>query len=241
MKAYSVTDVGKSRQVNQDYVLCEENAVGSLPNLFLVADGMGGHRGGGFASRYCAETIVAAVRESSQAAIVAVLREAVRQANTQIRQRAAEDPDLDGMGTTVVIATLAGNTLYVANVGDSRLYVHSGGKLRQITEDHSLVEAMIRNGDLDRRVARFHPNKNIITRALGGQPDVNVDFFEVALAEGDTVLLCSDGLTNMIDDEEIEEILEKQGNDLEAAAGLLVQRANDYGGRDNIAVVVIKP
>lgn len=241
MKAYSVTDVGKNRQVNQDYVFCEEDAVGSLPNLFLVADGMGGHQGGGFASRYCVETIVSAVRGSSGPSVVAILREAIRTANSRIRRKAEENAELYGMGTTVVAATISGGTLYVANVGDSRLYVHSGGVLRQITEDHSLVEAMIRNGELERRAARFHPNKNIITRALGGQPEIEVDFFEVSLDPDDRILMCSDGLSNMIDDEEIEEILGRYEGDLETAARYLVQRANDYGGKDNIAVVVIKP
>ena len=132
MTAYSVTDTGRSREENQDYVLCEENAVGSLPNLFLVADGMGGHRGGDYASRYCVETIRQIVEESSLPSAVMVLQEAIKTANTRLREQAEKDPRLKGMGTTIVAATLFEKNLYVANVGDSRLYLYSEGRLRQI-------------------------------------------------------------------------------------------------------------
>lgn len=209
MKACSLTDIGKNRKVNQDYVLCEQNAVGSLPNLFLVADGMGGHNGGDFASRFCVETIREMAAESGKPSVVTVLKEAIEGANARLLQKASETPELAGMGTTVVAAVIRDNILYVANVGDSRLYIHSGDSLRQITEDHSLVEAMIRNGELDRREARFHPNKNIITRALGGQSVIETDFFEVELRPDERILMCSDGLSNMVFDDEIEDILKK--------------------------------
>ena len=241
MTAYFMTDIGKSREENQDYVLCEESAVGSLPNLFLVADGMGGHRGGDYASRFCVETIRQMVAESRLPSAVMILQEAIKTANTRLREEAAKDESLRGMGTTMVAATLLGKSLYVANVGDSRLYVYSEGKLRQITEDHSLVEAMVRNGELGRVEAKFHPNKNIITRALGGHPEVTADFFEVAVGEDDRILMCTDGLSNMVDDREMEELLGDYRDDLEQAARKLVQRANDNGGRDNITVIMIKP
>ncbi len=241
MRAYFVTDTGKSREENQDYVLCEESAVGSLPNLFLVADGMGGHRSGDYASRFCVETIRQIVEESHLPSAVMVLQEAIKIANTRLREQAEKDVRRKGMGTTMVAATLLGKSLYVANVGDSRLYLYSEGRLRQITEDHSLVEAMVRNGELGRVEAKYHPNKNIITRALGGHPEVIADFFEVTVGEDDRILMCTDGLSNMVEDEEMEELLRDYQDDPELAARELVQRANDNGGRDNITVIMIKP
>ena len=241
MQAYSVTDIGKNRTENQDYALAVTLSVGRLANLFLVADGMGGHKAGGFASKFSVETIHQLIAESGQEAAAAILREVIEETNTRLREQADSDESLSGMGTTIVAATVEDGNLCVANVGDSRLYVLKDGTLKQITEDHSLVEEMVRNGDLDREEARFHPNKNIITRALGGLPEVEVDFFEVPLSGGEIVLMCSDGLSNMVDDEEMGEITLKYQDDLEMAAEQLVRRANDYGGRDNIAVVLVRP
>jgi protein phosphatase len=143
------------------------------------------------------------------------------------------------MGTTIVCATIIGNKMFVANVGDSRLYVVSD-KIRQITRDHSLVEEMIRMGEVNRQDARKHPDKNIITRAVGAAETVDVDFFEVDLAREDEVLLCTDGLTNMVDDMSIYRIL-KETPDLEEQAKTLIHTANENGGRDNITAVVIRP
>lgn len=241
MVTYSVTDIGRNRTINQDYVLCEENAVGNLPNLFLVADGMGGHNGGDFASHFCVEMVRQMVEDSTETAVVPLLKEAIRTTNIRLREKAEERPELAGMGTTIVAATIIGDVLHVANVGDSRLYIHKGDKLRQITEDHSLVEAMVRNGELNREEARIHPNKNIITRAMGGHPEVEVDFFEVMLEKEEKILMCSDGLSNMVEDEEMEQVLTRYQDDLEGAAGELVRLANDYGGRDNISVIIIRP
>jgi protein phosphatase len=128
--------------------------------------------------------------------------------------------------------------MYVANIGDSRLYV-IGKEMKQITEDHSLVEAMVKTGELNRNEARVHPNKNIITRAVGANETLEPDFFEVNLEDGDTVLMCSDGLTNMLEDEEIERII-RENDDPDAAAGTLVKCANENGGKDNIAIIIIK-
>jgi len=152
---------------------------------------------------------------------------------------AAEDENLEGMGTTVVAATCMGKYLRVANVGDSRLYV-IGEKITQITRDHSLVEEMVRMGGIDREAARNHPDKNIITRAVGATNKVEIDFFNVELSEKDIVLMCSDGLTNMLEDEEIRMILNGQ-RDIVEKAEELVKAANLNGGKDNIAVVLIEP
>ena len=239
IKTFSITDIGKKRKMNQDYVYTSEMPVGPLPNLFLVADGMGGHKAGDYASKCAIETIVKTVENSACNEPVPVLEKAIRYANDVIRERAASDEALYGMGTTVVAATIDGDTLCVANVGDSRLYIVGGREIRQITRDHSLVEEMVRMGGLKREQARSHPDKNIITRAVGAEDDIEMDFFQVQLHRGDIVLMCSDGLTNMIEDEEIRMILHGQ-RDLVEKAESLVAAANNNGGKDNIAVVLIE-
>ncbi len=240
IKTFSITDIGKKRKMNQDYVYTSEMPVGPLPNLFLVADGMGGHKAGDYASKCAIETIVETVESSLDTETVSVLEKAIRRANDVVRQKAESDEAMNGMGTTVVAATLDGDTLCVANVGDSRLYIVGNREIRQITRDHSLVEEMVRMGGLKREQAKNHPEKNIITRAIGAEDEVDIDFFSVVLKPGDIVLMCTDGLTNMIEDEEIRMILHGQ-RDLVEKAESLVNAANNNGGKDNIAVVLIEP
>ena len=165
------------------------------------------------------------------------MSKAIRIANDQVRRKAREDESLYGMGTTVVAATVLGKYLQVANVGDSRLYIINE-EVRQITRDHSLVEEMVRMGGLDREAARNHPDKNIITRAIGARDTIEIDFFHEELRSGDLVLMCSDGLTNMLEDEEIGRILKTPGT-IEERAERLINAANQNGGRDNIAVILI--
>lgn len=239
LKTVSITDIGQRRKLNQDYVFSTEEQLGNLPNVFIVADGMGGHNAGDYASKYTVETIVRQIADSKEHSVVKILTQAIDAANEHIRRKAREDAGLSGMGTTVVAATIQGTTLQVANVGDSRLYI-IGKQMRQITRDHSLVEEMVRMGELPREEARIHPDKNIITRAIGAQDAVETDFFEVELQEGDMILMCSDGLTNMLDDEEICAILNRQG-DIAQKAKELVEAANENGGKDNITVILIEP
>ncbi len=239
LKTFSITDIGKKRKLNQDYVYTSERPVGNLPNVFIVADGMGGHNAGDYASKYTVETIVHEIESSPEENPEKVLGRAIETANENILKLSRENPNLEGMGTTVVAATCVGSRLWVANVGDSRLYV-VGEKIRQITRDHSLVEEMIRMGGIDRAAARNHPDKNIITRAIGATDKVNIDFFMVELVPGEIVLMCSDGLTNMLEDEEIRMILNGQRDVVEKAEEL-VKAANNNGGKDNIAVVLIEP
>lgn len=239
LKACAITDIGRRRKLNQDSVFATEEQLGSLPNVFLVADGMGGHNAGDYASKCTVEIIVRQIADSKEQDIVTILTQAINAANRHIRQKSNEEADLSGMGTTVVAATVQGTTLQVANVGDSRLYV-IGEQIRQITRDHSLVEEMVRMGELPREEARVHPDKNIITRAVGAQDTVEIDFFEVELQEGDMILLCSDGLTNMLEDEEIQSILEER-RDITRTAERLVEAANENGGKDNITVILIEP
>ncbi len=239
IKAVSVTDVGKRRQLNQDIVFASEQALGRLPNVFIVADGMGGHNAGDYASRYTVEVIISEISLSDRLDCNDIIREAIETANKKIREAAKADDALSGMGTTVVVATFKDGILHVANVGDSRLYV-IGKDIRQITRDHSLVEEMVRMGGIDRASARNHPDKNIITRAIGAQESVEVDFFDVTLEHGDIVLMCSDGLTNMLEDQEILSILLRE-EEISKKADLLISAANQNGGRDNIAVILMEP
>lgn len=240
LQAFSVTDIGKRRKLNQDYVFVSACPVGKLSNLFIVADGMGGHNAGDYASKYTVETMEAEIRTSEQTDTVAILGNAIEKANSYIRSLADSDESLSGMGTTVVAATVWGSRLQVANVGDSRLYIIRQKQIRQITRDHSLVEEMVRMGGIDRQSARKHPDKNIITRAVGALESIEVDFFTEELQAGDRILLCSDGLTNMLEDEEICEIISRETT-LPEKGKQLVDAANENGGKDNIAVVLIDP
>lgn len=239
MKSYCLTDVGVKRSVNQDFVYASDQPVGNLSNLFIVADGMGGHNAGDLASRYTVETMVDYIEGARERRPIPLLEAAVEAANRTVMEKAISDKGLEGMGTTVVAATVQDDCLYVANVGDSRLYVLDTA-IHQITRDHSLVEEMVRAGQLNREEARNHPEKNIITRAVGVKNRVRIDFFDVGLYPGDKFLLCTDGLTNMVEDEDIYALVKKEPS-LEAAVRKLVAAANRNGGRDNISVVLVDP
>lgn len=239
MKSCAKTDVGRKRTINQDNVYRTDQPIGRLPNLYIVADGMGGHNAGDYASRTCVEILIESVKMSAALTPIGVLQEAIHKANEEIYQRSCEDPSLEGMGTTVVVATIFGSKMYVANIGDSRLYLLNSTIIHQVTEDHSLVEAMVRNGELKKEEARTHPNKNIITRALGTDRQVTADFFEVTLKENDIVLMCTDGLSNMLEDQEILHIVNHYSESLMATAAQLVKEANEHGGKDNIGIVLM--
>ena len=240
METYSLTDIGVTREMNQDYFFTSEEPVGNLPNLFIVADGMGGHNAGEFASRCTVETIVKTVSESEKEDAVSILEEAISSANSYLLEHARKNADMAGMGTTIVVATVKGAELSVANVGDSRLYI-AGKEIRQITKDHSLVQEMVRMGELDAEKAKSHPDKNIITRAIGAQEKVKIDFFEVELNPGEKVMMCTDGLTNMLEDTELFAILSEPGKNLAEKVEKMVNMANQNGGKDNITVVVFQP
>lgn len=240
MKTFSITDIGRQRDTNQDDVFTSEIPVGNLPNLFLVADGMGGHAAGDYASGLAVEKIKEYVGRAEEREPVAVLKMAIEEANRMLFEEANADPAKEGMGTTIVAAVIQGDCLYTANIGDSRLYVINQEGITQITRDHSLVEEMVRMGEMDKSEAKSHPDKNIITRAVGILPEISADFFETRLCEGDIILLCTDGLTNMVEDEQIRRIVLGK-RDLVEQAEKLVEAANENGGRDNITVVLIGP
>ena len=240
MKTFSMTDAGRRREINEDYMFASETAVGKLPNLFIVADGMGGHKAGEYASKTAVETIVACIRANDSGLTVAAMKKAIGEANQKVLKEAIIDIEKEGMGTTIVAATIKGEKLIVANVGDSRLYVVNEGGITQITADHSLVEELVRSGKLARSDARNHPDKNKITRAVGVFPKVDVDFFETKVAPGDTVLLCTDGLSNMVEDDEIKRIILSQ-RDIVEKTETLIKTANKNGGTDNITALLIEP
>lgn len=239
MKTFSMTDIGRRREMNQDYVFATDEAIGSLPNLLVVADGMGGHRAGDFASKYTVEVLEEEVRNSKEAHPETIIGNAIQTANEKLMEEAEKDSRLEGMGTTLVAATIMDHTLYFANVGDSRLYLINKD-IRQLSRDHSMVEEMVRLGGLTEEEAKHHPDKNIITRAIGVKRRVEPDFFEYRLKDGDIILMCSDGLTNMVDDDEIFQIV-KSARDIVEAVENLIQRANENGGADNIGVILAEP
>ena len=240
MRCFAKTDIGRKRELNEDYIYQTVENIGSLDNLFIVADGMGGHKAGDFASKNTVETLV---REISFAhedkEITAIIKAAIDKANAYIFKCSEENFEMRGMGSTLVVCTVQDKTAIIANVGDSRLYLIREGEILQITKDHSYVEEMVKLGEINREEARNHPDKNIITRAIGVKNDVNADFFTVDLKNKDKLLLCSDGLTNMLVDSEILDYIENF--ELEEAVNKLVEEANNKGGRDNISVVLVEP
>jgi protein phosphatase len=222
----SATDIGRVREKNDDSVLVD-------PPLYVVADGMGGHRGGDVASQLALETIEGLAAEGRGS-----LAEQVRRANRAVWDRSVEDERLSGMGTTLTAARIEGASALIAHVGDSRAYLLRDGVMRQLTADHTLVARMVQSGEISADEADVHPHKNVLTRALGTDEDVEVDEDTVALLDGDRLLLCSDGLTGMVTEDQIQAILENSDVP-QQAADRLVKAANRAGGIDNISVVVL--
>ena len=239
MKTFSITDVGMVRQVNQDYVFTTGKPLGILQNLFVVADGMGGHQAGDYASKCTVEVMIKEIAKSEGEDIERVLVKAIKSANREIIKEASSDEHLKGMGTTVVAATVKEQMLYFANVGDSRLYLINQG-IQQLSKDHSLVEEMVRLGGIKAEEAKNHPDKNIITRAMGVKEEVEADIYEYRLKKGDMILMCTDGLSNMVEDEDMFDIV-KGARDIVEAVQMLIEKANSNGGRDNIGVVLAEP
>jgi protein phosphatase len=218
------TDPGRRRRRNEDSFVIE-------PPLFAVADGMGGAQAGEVASRLAA----GAVKESG-----ADLEHLIQEANRRVHQRSLEDPNASGMGTTLTVAAVEDALVRIGHVGDSRAYLVRDGQLEQLTQDHSLVGELMRSGKLSAEEAVSHPQRSVITRALGTDPDVDVDTFAVEPRPGDLFLLCSDGLTTMVDDETILSLVEERRADLDKLVRSLIKAANKGGGEDNITVVAFE-
>ena len=225
-----VTNTGRRRRHNEDAYVCE-------PPLFAVADGMGGPRAGEVASRLAAAAVKAdGAGGTGEDRVVALIHEA----NRRVFQRSSEDADVSGMGTTMIVGLVEDAGVAFGHVGDSRAYLARDASLVQLTQDHSLVAELVRGGKLSPEEAEHHPQRSVITRALGTDPDVDVDTFTVAAQAHDVFMICSDGLTTMIDDETILRVLDERKDDLEGAAKELVRLANRAGGEDNITVVAFE-
>ena len=230
MAATLRTDIGKLRKQNEDAAWFDEARA-----VFAVADGMGGHLAGEVASRMAIEAVQRMARENERPGIAA-LREAVACAHETILAHAQDHIECAGMGTTLSVLWLGENYAYIAHVGDSRIYRLREGSLTQITQDHSLVEELVRAGLITREQARMHPRRNIITRALGTHGENEPDLLVTDVQDGDVFLLCTDGLTGMVPDDEIERTLRDCG--MEAAADRLLALALDAGGRDNVTLIL---
>ena len=237
-----LTDVGRKREHNEDnmaYVIPKDLQVMATKGaLFIVADGMGGHAAGEVASEIAVDTVSNAYYQSDGDDVALSLLQAIRRANAAIHQRAAENMLRSGMGTTCVAAVLRGNMAYIANVGDSRAYLVRNGQVKQISQDHSWVYEQVRAGLLTEDQARTHAQRNVITRSLGTQIEVEVDVFQEQMQEGDTLVLCSDGLSGLISDEELRRIVDQFVP--QESVYHLVERANENGGPDNITAIVVR-
>lgn len=239
MEVAYLTDLGKAREVNEDSCCCTKLPGGC--ELLMVADGMGGHNAGEVASMIAVNSISDYLKVNidnpSEEKIVESVKNAIQKANENIYSESLQNESYSGMGTTVTCAVAFNGMLYIGHVGDSRAYIQKSGKLHKITSDHSLVAELVKNGTITEAEAMHHPQKNIITRALGIEDQVDIDIERVYMDPGDIFLLCTDGLSNMLEDMEIEKIL----NDMKspgAAVRELIDRANDAGGYDNITVVI---
>ncbi len=235
----AMTDIGRRRKVNQDYVYACDQPVGNLPNLYLVADGMGGHKAGDLASSYAVKKIIEAVSRCTDTRPALILQKSIRYANYQLFQKSKESEDYYGMGTTLVALTVDEKEALAVNIGDSRLYEVTSKGIRQISEDHSLVAELVRKGEITPSEARTHPDKNMITRALGIQEEAQMDLFPFEVEQGNRYLLCSDGLSNMVEDHKLCSLIQKDTSLYNISAELILE-ANRHGGTDNIAVVLVE-
>lgn len=238
MKAVAITDRGLLRPNNEDTVFSSTTKVGKLPNLFLVADGMGGANAGEYASEFVIRELIANITKNIIGrSHLSIMREAIEHTNKELYRDSLKNEAHDGCGTTLVTAMVEDGMLFVSNVGDSRLYIINDG-IRQVTRDHSYVEFMVQAGRMVRGSQDYLSKRNLITRAIGIGNEVEIDFFEEPVNGDETILLCTDGLSNMLDDNEILEII-KEAPGIEAAATRLVEAANERGGDDNISVVLV--
>jgi protein phosphatase len=227
----AVTDPGRKRRRNEDAYVVE-------PPLFAIADGMGGAQAGEIASRLA----TAALREGGGVGTSGEQRivDLIQEANRRVYDRSSTDPNTSGMGTTITVALVEDGSVSFGHVGDSRAYLIRDASMEQLTEDHSLVNELLKTGRLSREEAEVHPQRSVITRALGTDPDVDVDTFSVPARTGDLFVLCSDGLTDMVSERSILSVVERNRNDIEAALRALVKAANRGGGQDNITVVAFE-
>jgi PPM family protein phosphatase len=226
----AVTDPGRTRRHNEDSYVID-------PPLFAIADGMGGAQAGEVASRLATAALKEGGANGGGERRIADL---IQEANRRVYDRSSSDPNTSGMGTTITVALVEDDQVAFGHVGDSRAYLIRDAQMEQLTEDHSLVNELLKTGKLSREEAETHPQRSVITRALGTDPDVDVDTFSVRAESGDLFLLCSDGLTDMVSEDSILDVVERNREDIEGALRALVKAANRGGGQDNITVVAFE-
>ena len=237
MNSYGLTDIGQSRKYNQDYSLECDEPIGNLNDLYVVCDGLGGHNAGEYASSLAAENFFDFAEFSESEKPLAIFKDAVNKANKLIYEE-GQKPQYEGMATTLVGCTVSGDMAYIVNVGDSRAYVIGPSDIIQITLDHSYVAELVRSGQINKDEARFHKKNNVVTRALGAEKTVAPDYFQVELEDDEFILLCSDGLYNMVSEQTIKTVVNSDMT-IREKTETLIDLANEAGGRDNIAVVLI--
>lgn len=238
MKSFGMTDKGLVRSYNEDHFFRSDKRIGNLPNLYVVADGMGGHNAGDIASKQAVAYMIKYIEEAEAVDVSVILTDAVLYANEMVYDEGRHNKALQGMGTTLVACVVEDGVAYIVNVGDSRLYVKQS-ELIQITVDHSVVEELFRAGHISEEEKMIHPDRNVITRAIGAEGTVAVDCFTSNMSDGDLIVMCSDGLNKMVEDTTIDAMLgtDKELSDIGAD---LIQGANDLGGNDNVTVVLVR-
>lgn len=237
------SDRGRIREINEDYLSVVTGASQEL-HAFVIADGMGGHNAGEIASKLAVDSVAECIERSQEQLshpdeISKTIEQIMQQANQTVFDKSKESQDNFGMGTTLIVAVLSGNSIHIGHIGDSRAYLVRGESIERITTDHSYIEELIKNGSLKREEAEKHPKRNLITRALGCSDEMLVDSYICDIRENDVFILCTDGLTNMVDEARIRDILTNI-DDPQLACDELIRTANENGGEDNISVIVVK-
>lgn len=237
---FAKSDIGRAREQNQDYYyISEEN---DTPKLYILADGMGGYKGGEVASKLCTDSVRKYIQSNFEATpkekedILNLVKSAVEYANMVVYEKSKEIPELEGMGTTIEVCLIYNNKAYIGHVGDSRIYRIRKEIIRKLTKDHSYVQKLVEDKKITREEAKVHPKKNMLTKALGCTPYVEPDVRARNFEKGDIFIICSDGLTNMVDEKRIYDIVKE---DITTAADRLIKEANEAGGYDNITVILI--
>ena len=243
MLFYGVSDIGLKREQNEDYII--------IPNenepikLFILADGMGGANAGEEASKIAAKTVKEYIKnnfikiERDKIGLEGLIRRAIVEANKKVYSLSKEFAKYKGMGTTLIVVLIYRGRMHIGHVGDSRVYRIRQNVFRQITKDHSYVQALVREGSISLEEAKVHPQKNILTKAIGAEEKISPDIITKGFVKGDIILMCSDGLTNMLDDKYIYEIIMKNVFDINVACNKLIEAANDNGGLDNVSAIII--
>ncbi|QEH68948.1 Stp1/IreP family PP2C-type Ser/Thr phosphatase [Cellulosilyticum sp. ST5] len=246
MQAIGKVDIGRKRVRNEDAIFVSNSPIGILPNLYIVADGMGGHKAGSIASGLAISSFCEYLEAhkhidiKTREDVTILLKLGIRNANHVIYEKSKQDEAYNGMGTTMTVATVIEDIVYLAHVGDTRLYLMNEGSIFQATTDHSLVQEMLEQGYISENETRAHPQRHIITRAVGTYAKVKIDTVMFDLSKVQYMLLCSDGLTSMLSNEEIHECVRRSSGEAEEIVDSLIEKANAKGGMDNIAVIIVK-